>query len=162
MAEGTIYEQERPSWCPHPTCIFKRRAMDSMCGGALPKEVKETDEFKQLHINDLRVCLNETHQPPPHAKVIDFKVNDSDLDWFRFVYDALDEKRTSWLSTRNERSVARGAVDRLENVHADAKELQKKLTGTPHEPLAMGMVVELGYAINSLTETKRREKPPSP
>lgn len=105
MAEGTVYKQERPSWCPHAsTCKFKRRAMDSMCGGELPAEVKETDEFKQLHINDLRVCLNETHQPPPNAKIIDFMVNDSDLDWFRFVYDALDGKKTSWLSTRMERA----------------------------------------------------------
>jgi len=94
----TTYKQERPVWCPHQDCQFRRRAMDSLCGGMLPKEVKETDQFDQLHVNDMRVCLNETHQPPPNHKIVDFKVNDGDLDWFRFVFDALDGKETSWLS----------------------------------------------------------------
>jgi hypothetical protein len=158
----TEYRQERPSWCPHPTCIFKRRAMDSMCGGEIGGEVRETDEFDQLHINDLRLCLNETHQPPPTAKIVDFKVNASDLDWFRFVMDALDGKRTSWLSRRGERTRVQAAVERLENVQEDAQELHRKLAGTPHEPLAHGMEIEIGNVLNSLTETKRYEKPATP
>ena len=101
--EGTEYRQERPTWCPHQDCLFKRRVMDSICGGALPPgqaNVKEKDAFGEDHINDVRVCLNETHQPPPNAKVVDFKMNPSDLDWIRFILDALDGKETSWLSRR--------------------------------------------------------------
>ena len=28
--------QERPSWCPHPDCIFRARSQDAICIGALP------------------------------------------------------------------------------------------------------------------------------
>lgn len=99
----TDYKQERPSWCPHQDCIFRRRAMDSICGGLLPLNqslVPEKDAFGETHINDVRMCLNETHQPPPNHKPIDLKMNPSDLDWIRFVMDALDHKETSWLSKR--------------------------------------------------------------
>lgn len=27
----TEWRQERPSWCPHTDCLFRRRAMDDMC-----------------------------------------------------------------------------------------------------------------------------------
>jgi hypothetical protein len=77
--------------------------MDSICGGALPAgqaNAKETDAFGEVHENDVRVCFNETHQPPPNHKPLDFKMNPSDLDWIRFVFDALDGKETSWLSKR--------------------------------------------------------------
>ena len=95
----TTHKQERPAWCPHTDCLFQRRAQDALCGGKLPGgDLRETDEFGQVHVNDLRICMNETIQPPPNAKVIDFKVNSSDLDWIRWIFDALDGKETSWLS----------------------------------------------------------------
>ena len=95
----TTYKQERPSWCPHQDCIFQRRALDSICGGKLPNPNEpEKDAFGQVHRNDVRFCINETHQPGKDANVFDLKCNPSDLDWIRFIFDALDGKKTSWLS----------------------------------------------------------------
>ena len=34
--------------------------------------------------------------------VFDLHVNKTDLDWFRWIFDALDGKKTSWLSMRKE------------------------------------------------------------
>lgn len=99
--EGKVYRQERPSWCPHSDCEFKRRAGDSVCGGRLPSVAKETDEHGQYHENDLRLCLNETHLAAP-AKVVDLKVNKSDLDWMAWIFDGLDGGKRSWLSRRGE------------------------------------------------------------
>ena len=42
-------------------------------------------------LNTHRICFK-------NEEVIDFQVNVSDLDWFRWVFDAIDGKKTSWLS----------------------------------------------------------------
>lgn len=89
------WKQERPTWCPHQDCIFKRRVMDSICGGHLPKP-----EPHGADSNDKRFCLN--FDDDPSTEVFDLQVNDTDLDWFRWVFDAMDGKRTSWLSKSRE------------------------------------------------------------
>ncbi len=83
------WKQERPAWCPHDECIFKRRAMDSLCGGELP-----TPEPHDGDMNTHRFCMNLD------GVVDDYQVNKTDLDWFRWIFDALDGKQSSWLSRR--------------------------------------------------------------
>lgn len=90
------WKQERPEWCPHQDCIFKRRAMDSMCGGELPEPILH-DENPNTH----RMCLRESD--PPYG-IGDYQVDANDLDWFRWIFDALDGKATSWLSNRKGKS----------------------------------------------------------
>jgi hypothetical protein len=90
----TTWKQERPEWCPHTECIFKRRAMDSLCGGELPKPEPHGADF-----NTHRFCIREPESTPP---IWDLQVNGTDLDWLRWVLDALDGKKTSWLSQRGE------------------------------------------------------------
>lgn len=84
------WKQERPSWCPHKDCIFLRRVMDSACGGELPNPEPHGKDF-----NSNRFCMKE------EQGVIDYQVNHSDLEWLRWIFDALDGKETSWLSMRN-------------------------------------------------------------
>lgn len=86
----TEWEQERPEWCPHLDCLFRRRAMDSICGGELPEpEPHGADE------NTHRFCLNCYDHS---GDVFDLQVNAGDLGWFRWIFDALDGLETSWLS----------------------------------------------------------------
>lgn len=67
--------------------------MDSICGGELPKPEPHDGDF-----NTHRVCTVFNDEP---KTVLDLQVNKTDLDWFRWVYDALDGEKTSWLSNRN-------------------------------------------------------------
>ncbi len=89
---GETWTQERPAWCPHTDCLFRRRAMDAVCGGELP-EPTEHDGGLNTH----RVCLNGAADD---GGVFDLQVNASDLGWFRWIFDALDGLKTSWLSAR--------------------------------------------------------------
>lgn len=86
------WAQERPAWCPHTDCIFRRRVMDSICGGELPEPAPHDADF-----NTRRMCLNGAADD---GGVFDLQVNRTDLEWLRWIFDALDEKRTSWLSRR--------------------------------------------------------------
>jgi len=153
--EPKEWKQERPAWCPHEKhCLFRRRGMDAMCGGELP--IPQPHDPGGPPVNTHRVCINEIQSAQaPRAAIFDLQVNDADLDWFRWIYDALDGRKTGTLSGRDDRARMASLATRVENVLADAQELQKKLAGTEHEPLAMGMATELGYVLNSLTETKR-------
>ncbi|KKL46362.1 hypothetical protein LCGC14_2346290, partial [marine sediment metagenome] len=64
-----------------------RRSQDALCGGRLPKpEPHEGDE------NTHRLCVNTV------GEVFDLQVNKTDLGYFRWILDALDGKKTSWLS----------------------------------------------------------------
>jgi hypothetical protein len=84
MNEAQQWKQERPAWCPHKDCLFKRRAMDSLCAGELPKpEPHDGDE------NTHRFCINGAM---PKAEVFDLQVNTSDLFWFRWIFSAIDGK----------------------------------------------------------------------
>lgn len=84
------WKQTRPEWCPHKDCQFKRRAMDSLCGGKLPDPVKH-----DTALNTHRVCIKDSALA---GDVFDLQVNSTDLEWFRWIFDALDKKRTGWLS----------------------------------------------------------------
>ena len=88
MPEVTEWKQERPTWCHHKDCIFLRRAMDSFCGGKLPVPIKHNKG-----LNTHRFCLNEEV-----FGITDYMVNDNDLQWIRWIFDALDGLKTSWLS----------------------------------------------------------------
>jgi len=82
-----MYPAEKPSWCPHGSCGFLRRVQDSICGGGLP--------VPEPHCGDMnthRICIKT-------KEVFDLQVNVSDLDWFRWVFDAIDGKKTSGLSS---------------------------------------------------------------
>lgn len=86
------WKQERPDWCPHPTCLFKRRVQDAMCCGDLPEPAPHDGDE-----NIYRICLNGAAD---NGGVFDLQVNDTDLGYFRWIFDALDGKATSWLSRR--------------------------------------------------------------
>ena len=66
-----------------------RRVQDAACGGQLPQPVPHDADY-----NTHRLCLN-AGEP-----VFDLQVNASDIEWLRWIFDALDGKRTSWLSHR--------------------------------------------------------------
>lgn len=89
MAE--TWQQDRPTWCPHTDCLFRRRSMDAICGGELPTSA-DHDGTPNTH----RLCIN-AGEP-----VFDLQVNATDTDWLRWILDALDGKETSWLSLRPE------------------------------------------------------------
>ena len=81
-----VYKQEKPAWCTHQDCIFQRRVLDDLCGGKLPKPEPHNGD-----INLYRICIRTD-------EVFDLMVNNSDLDWLRWIFDSLDGKATSWLS----------------------------------------------------------------
>ena len=86
------WTQERPAWCPHADCRFRRQTQGLVCGGELPEPVPH-DGVDNTH----RLCLDGAADD---GGVLDLQVNANDLAHFRFVFDALDGKRTSWLSRR--------------------------------------------------------------
>ena len=63
--------------------------MDSICGGNLPKPSPHEGDF-----NIYRLCFNQG------GRIDSYEVNKSDLGWFRWIFDALDGRTTSWLSDR--------------------------------------------------------------
>ena len=81
------WKQERPEWCKYKNCIFLRRAMDAICGGRLPKPI-----LHQSTPNTHRLCIVDDEG------MMHYLVNDNDLQWWRWIMDALDGKKTSWLS----------------------------------------------------------------
>ncbi len=82
----------RPDWCPHQDCQFLRAGAGLICGGELP-EPEEHNGGENTH----RFCLDT--RETGHG-IFDLQVNGNDLDWMRFIFDALDGKATSWLSKR--------------------------------------------------------------
>ena len=87
MVEVKEWKQERPVWCRYKDCIFKRRCQDAFCGGELPKPAPHYEDF-----NYYRVCLNV------EGAGCDYLVNPTDLEFMRWIFDALDGKNTSWIS----------------------------------------------------------------
>ena len=83
------WRQERPSWCPHPDCSFRRRAQDALCAGQLPAPEPHDGDH-----NTHRICIN-AGEP-----VFDLQINATDAEYFRWMLDATDGKQTSWLSRR--------------------------------------------------------------
>ncbi len=78
--------QERPTWCPVKNCEFLRSSQGKMCGGKLAEPTEHDGGINTHHF-----CLSESG----HSS---YEVNTSDLDFFRWIFDALDGRRTSWLS----------------------------------------------------------------
>jgi hypothetical protein len=60
-----------------------------LCGGVLSKPVPHDGG-----INTHRLCIH-FHDD---ASTIDLQVNESDMEWLRWIVDALDGRTTSWLS----------------------------------------------------------------
>ncbi len=89
-----LWKQERPLWCLHQDCQFLRRTMDAMCGGEL---VRPSEHEGQL--NTHRFCIRCPDVENGPFMIHDYQVNDNDLQWFRWIFDALDGKKTSWLSS---------------------------------------------------------------
>ena len=85
----TEWKQERPPWCPHQTCLFRRRAQDAICCGELPEPAEHEGD-----LNTHRICLSQA------GRTDDYEVNKVDLEWARWIFDAIDGKETSWLSKR--------------------------------------------------------------
>lgn len=77
------WKQERPSWCPHPDCLFRRRAMDDICGGKLPAPEPHDGDH-----NTMRLCLNGADST---GAVFDLQVNDSDLHWLRWIFEGMQK-----------------------------------------------------------------------
>ncbi len=80
------WKQERPDFCPHNDCLFKRRAMDNMCVGNLPEPIEHDGDF-----NIYRCCLNGTSDT---GTVFDLQINDTDIFWFKWLLGALQPKST--------------------------------------------------------------------
>ena len=92
----TVYRQERPAWCPHQDCLFRRRVTDAACGGELPRP-----EAHDGDMNTHRLCIRPGHAEGS-PEVVDLQVNKPDLEWLRWLFDGLDGKCTSWLSQRKQ------------------------------------------------------------
>lgn len=92
---GKAWKQERPTWCPRPGCEFRRRVMDSLCGGYLPQPIPHAGDF-----NTFRVCFNDDETPD--IPVLPIMFNKSDLNWLRWIFDALDGRDTSFVGTKQE------------------------------------------------------------
>ena len=84
---------DRPVWCPHKDCIILRNVTDMGCGGELPKPEEHDGD-----LNTHRFCLDT--RETGHG-IFDLQVNDTDLGWLRWIFDALDGKETSWLSKKS-------------------------------------------------------------
>ena len=83
----TEWKQERPSWCLYKDCIFLRRAEDVLCGGELPEPILH-DNTPNTH----RFCIADDEG------TMSYMVNANDLQYWRWIMDALDGKTTSWIS----------------------------------------------------------------
>lgn len=84
---GQVWLQERPEWCPHQDCLFRRRGQDAMCCGVLPKP-----EPHGAGLNYYRLCLNGADKD---GGVFDLQINDTDIWYFGKMFKALrvDGKR---------------------------------------------------------------------
>ena len=83
------WKQERPSWCRYSDCKFKRRCQDALCCGELPEPEPHEGDF-----NYYRICINVEGD----RAGVDYCVNNTDINYLRWILDALDGKKTSWLS----------------------------------------------------------------
>jgi hypothetical protein len=82
---------QRPTWCPHTSCVFKLQTQDVFCGGELPSP-EDHDGTPNTH----RICIK-----PDESAPYDLQVNATDLEYMRWIFDSLDGKATSWLSRRS-------------------------------------------------------------
>ena len=71
------WKQERPTWCPHADCAFKRRAMDNACVGDLPAPAEHDGDY-----NYHRLCINGAL---PNGEIFDLQINRTDISWFLWL-----------------------------------------------------------------------------
>ena len=90
LSKVGTHTQERPDWCPHRDCLFIRCAQGLFCGGELPNPTTHTVNG-YTGINTHQFCMIE-------GPTSCYEVNSNDLSWFRWVFDGLDGKVTSWIS----------------------------------------------------------------
>lgn len=83
------WKQERPTWCRYADCMFKRRSQDALCCGDLSEPDPHENDF-----NYYRICVNI----PDDGTGCDYLVNNTDIEYLRWILDALDGKTTSWIS----------------------------------------------------------------
>ena len=83
-------KQERPSWCPHADCAFIRLTDNVACVGKLPIPILH-DGVPNTH----RLCLKGAADD---GGVFDLQINTNDIEHTRWLFDAIDGKKTSWLS----------------------------------------------------------------
>jgi hypothetical protein len=140
------WKQERPSWCPHTDCAFRRRAMDAICGGELPKP-EDHDGTPNTH----RVCWNGAGRA---GEVLDLQVNGTDLGWFRWIFDAMDGLATSWLSrpTHTDLMISPGEIDAIPDAAWDAsvEQIHRELAGevVPPESAPEPELVDIYMALD--------------
>ena len=84
MNSREIIRQIKPKWCLYPDCLFLRNAQNLFCAGQLPKPLEHDSAF-----NTHRLCMRAPSYSGGHI-VSDYQVNVNDLDWFRWVIDAID------------------------------------------------------------------------
>lgn len=82
-----VWKQERPKWCPHISCLFRFRVTDTMCCGDLPEPEPHDGD-----VNIYRFCLNEAGD---NGGVFDLQINNTDIYWFKRLFDKLQEPRKS-------------------------------------------------------------------
>lgn len=67
-----------------------------MCGGQLPTPA---DHGEAKGINTHRICIDT--RETGHG-IFDLQVGTHDVEYLRWIFDAIDGKKTSWLSKRSE------------------------------------------------------------
>lgn len=79
--------------------------MDNVCGGHLPEPAEHDGDF-----NHHRFCLNGAAD---NGSVFDLRVNNTDLWWFRWLFDALDGKGTANMRSNRGRNTLVALTDWL-------------------------------------------------
>jgi hypothetical protein len=75
------WTQERPPWCPHPTCQFVgTQAQGSLCIGELP-----TPEPHDGDVNTHRWCIHGAKDDGEWT--FDLQINQTDVWWMRRLFD---------------------------------------------------------------------------
>ena len=85
------WKQERPEWCSQEKCQFLRRVMDDACIGKL-----DTPEDHEGIDNTHGWCMAgvvEDH-------ILHLETNITDIEYMRWLFDAVDDGHSSWLSNR--------------------------------------------------------------
>jgi len=94
---------KRPDWCKHKDCNFVRAFQvlgmpNGICGGKKPVSSNHKQPGMAPHegikVNDLRFCIK--FDAP--NDIVDVSCHKGDLDYFRYIFDCLDGKCTSWLT----------------------------------------------------------------
>ena len=75
--------KNKPKWCPHSDCIFKRTYQNCLCIGKLPKKVLHGTDY-----NTHRWCIKNAL---PNDEIFDLQINRSDVYWFELLFKFVKE-----------------------------------------------------------------------